>query len=259
MAKSHSNSAGSERKLTRLSMVQRSLSYPTISACIRLGHKYQMDALVKETVSYLRTRYPDDYDAWKIGAPYAPVVSIGVINLARLVGADALLPVAFMECCKLGPSVIDGFTNDDGTHEYLSPPDLKLCIQAQQALIEARVQAMLRVIDLNPILACSHYYDGNSSGSDWYSDEEYTDRRRLKGFYRRLKAGRISDLYTPDAFQDLLPLVRKDIPDLCSPCLSALKTGFSKERRSAFKRLPELIGVQVEGWGQKTESSYSSP
>ncbi|TFK84831.1 hypothetical protein K466DRAFT_601694 [Polyporus arcularius HHB13444] len=121
--------------------------FNAVSACIRLGHKYQVDRLVEEGLKYLRTLYPDDFstlekrrDEEVPDAAYA----ISVVNIARLTGADYLLPVALAQCCQLRSDIVKGFRREDGTCEYLSTVDLGRCFQAKELLIEARVQTFRR-------------------------------------------------------------------------------------------------------------------
>lgn len=80
------------------------ITYHKLSALIRIGHKYQMDHLVHQSLDYLRTMYPDDWSVCSKGTPMWRLgqYSIGVVNLARLTGAHHLLPCALMQCCSLG-------------------------------------------------------------------------------------------------------------------------------------------------------------
>ncbi|KAI0753723.1 hypothetical protein C8Q74DRAFT_1320211 [Fomes fomentarius] len=113
----------------------QTITYHKISALIRIGHKYQMDHLVQQSLDYLRTIVcSKGPPVWRLRQ-----YSIGVVNLTRLTGAHHLLPCALMQCCSLGSSVVDGFAREDGTREYLSPQDLGLCFNAKDKLIEARV------------------------------------------------------------------------------------------------------------------------
>ena len=213
-----------------------------MSACLRLGHKYQMDSVVEEGIAYLRTCYPNNYNSWKKCTPFQPpTYSIGVINIARLIGADDLLPVAFLECCKLGEKVIDGFLREDGGYECLSIPDLKLCMRAQQTLAEARVQAVLRVIDTCPPDDC------HESDSEVDSDDSDHDCEIPSRFRRILQNGSAPGLCTPDVFAPLSTLA-EHTPGLCTACYKMLNRHFAREKRSIFKRLPTLLGITVAGW-----------
>ena len=233
-------------------MVQKPLTYHDVSAYIRIGHKYQMDAFVKECVTYLRALYPDDYETWKTSKPFLPPYSIGIINLARLAGADVLLPAAFLECCRLGPDAVDGLRNPDGTVEYLSPHDLKIYICAQRDLMKARVQIALRAFNTGPAPDCGHA-DSDDPNSEDETDAE--DSVILECFFEDLKMGKIKNLYTPCPFTNFVPLIKRHTPGLCSACEKMLKDRIQQEKCAAFKRLPELVGIRVDGWGQKTPPS----
>ena len=84
--------------------------------------------------------YPSTYSAYCSRTGCFPGVwSIHVVNLARLIGAHDLIPVALMECCKAGGKIVYGCQSpiSPGIREGLSAPDLQLLFQAQKQLIKA--------------------------------------------------------------------------------------------------------------------------
>ncbi|RDX49028.1 hypothetical protein OH76DRAFT_1351489, partial [Lentinus brumalis] len=116
-------------------------AFHTISAYIRLGHKYQINTLFDESLSYLKECFTTDLkarQAWldhRVQVPlewgsYRPeIYAIGVVNLARLAHCDTILPTALAACCSLRvESLFDGFVREDGTRERLSEGDLRLCM-----------------------------------------------------------------------------------------------------------------------------------
>ncbi|KAI1795360.1 hypothetical protein LXA43DRAFT_1178816 [Ganoderma leucocontextum] len=110
-------------------------SFDAISATIRLGQKYQMSQYVEYTLGYLKEHYTDDFDEWEdtnCSPPsFSPEHAIGVVNLARLIGADSLLPTALLVCCGLGKSLVNGFQRADGSREHLTLDDIGLFRGAQ--------------------------------------------------------------------------------------------------------------------------------
>ncbi|KAI1795374.1 hypothetical protein LXA43DRAFT_855926, partial [Ganoderma leucocontextum] len=120
-------------------------TYQAISACVRLGHKYQLDHLLDSTLGYLRRYYPTNFNTYAnfLTPPplFRPIHSIGVVNLACLTGAHDLLPIALYECCSLAAvELLRGFRRNDGTHKLLSSADLALCIGAQATLVKVHIE-----------------------------------------------------------------------------------------------------------------------
>ncbi|KAH9925685.1 uncharacterized protein BXZ73DRAFT_34569, partial [Epithele typhae] len=116
-------------------------SFDQLSACVRLGHKYQMSAIYAPAMDYLKRRFAPTLDGWKKwttsrGEPYTlprctPAHAIGVANLARLTGEHALLPLALLGCAQLGcKQLTDGFAYGDGERETLSAEDTVLCLES---------------------------------------------------------------------------------------------------------------------------------
>ncbi|RPD53663.1 hypothetical protein L227DRAFT_384391 [Lentinus tigrinus ALCF2SS1-6] len=94
-----------------------STTYETIAAYLRLGHKYQVDTLFDQSLSYLKRYFTTDFDIWQQwlkhnqyqvpvewGGHESKLFAIGVVNLARLAQCDALLPSALAVCCSSMPT-----------------------------------------------------------------------------------------------------------------------------------------------------------
>ena len=130
-----------------------------MSAWIRLGHKYEVEKLVENGLRYLRRFYPNTLSPdpaqphiWGGPIKDRPVdvrerSAIAIVNLARLIGNHDLLPLALLECCKLGANIFKGYKREDGTVEYLCPDDLGRCFAARGGLELAVVGAYLRALE----------------------------------------------------------------------------------------------------------------
>ncbi|EIW56922.1 uncharacterized protein TRAVEDRAFT_81124, partial [Trametes versicolor FP-101664 SS1] len=105
-------------------------TYHTISAAVRLGHKYQMPDLLDNALGFLKAYYPTDCDAWRTidrGLPGFKVEhTIGVVNLARLTDDASLLLMALFACCNIenAETVVRGFEREDGSREQLALDDV---------------------------------------------------------------------------------------------------------------------------------------
>ncbi|KAI0705966.1 hypothetical protein C8T65DRAFT_740693 [Cerioporus squamosus] len=126
-------------------------SFYDISAYVRLGHKYQIDELLKQALDFLKRHFTTDFDTWYAHELYVPekwddVHAIGVVNITHLVGCDSLLPSALSVCCMLdGKDLVGGFVREDGTRERLSEQDLTLYITAISTLCQASTGVVLAV------------------------------------------------------------------------------------------------------------------
>ena len=108
---------------------------------MRLGQKYQIGHLLESSLSYLRKYFPTTLDEWKdrtycdMPGRWRREEAIGVVNLARLTGTEAILPTAMVVCCQLDvKDLIHGFTLEDGSREKLSDEDVVRCMAAKHTL-----------------------------------------------------------------------------------------------------------------------------
>lgn len=99
--------------------------FPHVSASIRLAHKYKMTSICDEGMKLLITYYDARYDflAYRDGLcalEAEPVHSIHAIHITYLTGAD-ILPLAFLQCARVGPDLVLGYGREDGTRIFLTP------------------------------------------------------------------------------------------------------------------------------------------
>ncbi|KAI0706734.1 hypothetical protein C8T65DRAFT_577234 [Cerioporus squamosus] len=130
-------------------------AFDVVAAVIRLGHKYEIDWMVKKGLEYLKRRYPDDYLRWSLQAtdptvrfddPSVFARSISVVNLARLTDTPSLLRPAFLLCCMMDPHVLmQGYQREDGTCERLSADDLTRVLLARTELVRLDALAAIRI------------------------------------------------------------------------------------------------------------------
>ncbi|RPD76890.1 hypothetical protein L226DRAFT_611302 [Lentinus tigrinus ALCF2SS1-7] len=219
-------------------------TFHEISAYIRLGHKYQCDKLVQRSVDYLKKYYVDNFDEWfkvtSLDPPtFQSIHRIGVVNLARLAGADGLLPVALMCCCMLGSDISKGFTREDGTLETLSVEDLTRCFVGRAKLLEATFVATHRTFRDTVAPDCKNP-----------SRCKEALQRLLHQMIENADLMRdIRDLRFDNSKTDYINSTDDD-RELCSRCFTMIgKTGRQQEQhKEIFKKLPEIMDVQVEGW-----------
>ncbi|RDX45991.1 hypothetical protein OH76DRAFT_1407329 [Lentinus brumalis] len=226
-------------------------NFNEISAYIRLGHKYQCDKLVQRSVDYLKKYYVDNFDEWfkvtSLDPPtFQSIHRIGVVNLARLAGADALLPVALMCCCMLGADISKGFIREDGTLETLSVEDLTRCFVGRAKLLEATFVATHRTFRNTVALDCKNPPRCKEAL-----------QRLLHQMIENAELMRdIRDLRFDNSKTDYINSTDDD-RELCSRCFAMIgKTGRQQEQhKEIFRKLPEIMDVQVEGWWTGVENT----
>ena len=238
-------------------------SFSEISAHIRFGRDYKAETLLKRSLDYLKKFYVTELAAWlqlpSLDPPFfEPIHAIGVVNLARLLGKDgeALLPIALMRCCMLGAGVVEGYVREDGIKEMLSPADLGRCFEGRVKLLEASVRA------------------AETLRAHTTSDECSRPQRckaALQRFIAELVGSGDSDSPASGAaIRDALCCLRWDLAlslssrrayiqeagadaqavgeeKLCARCFARQL----EEQRKIFAKLPQMMGVSVEGWATR--------
>ncbi|KAH9925684.1 uncharacterized protein BXZ73DRAFT_49920, partial [Epithele typhae] len=126
-------------------------TFDELSAYVRLGHKYQMDAFYEPAMDYLERFFSPTLDRWNKWSSRdelytlpgcAPESAIGIVNLARLTGKESLVPLALLSCCQLGGKLLKGLARPDGTYETLSTEDFERCFNAMPRLTSHGIEWM---------------------------------------------------------------------------------------------------------------------
>ncbi|EIW56857.1 uncharacterized protein TRAVEDRAFT_127869 [Trametes versicolor FP-101664 SS1] len=215
-------------------------SFEFVSACIRLGLKYEIKQIYDTALAILKNRYTDNIDHWDSlsnrgsQTGFDDIHAIGVVNLARLIGDSSMLPVALWQCCRLGSDLVHGLAREDGTRENLTLDDLGLCFAAQERLIKAGVRARLRVF------------------APTVSEKCQNATKCKEVFVKALRSlEKKADIIAgTDPFVPYTRISLEGVLGLCSTCSSEVKARDQKERRAVWNRLPALLGIEVPGWGK---------
>ncbi len=215
-------------------------SFEFVSACIRLGLKYEIKQIYDTALAILKSRYTDNFDHWdSLGSRasrtgFDDIHAIGVVNLARLIGDSTMLPVALWQCCRLGSDLVRGFAREDGTRENLTIDDLGLCFASQERLIKAGVRARLRVF------------------SPTVSEKCQNAAKCKEVFVKALRSleKKVDIIAGTDPFVPYTRICLEGVLGLCSTCSSEVKARDQKERRAIWNRLPALLGIEDPRWGK---------
>ncbi|KAM5536763.1 hypothetical protein V8D89_009573 [Ganoderma adspersum] len=174
---------------------------------------------------------------------WSDLEAIGVVNLARLTGELSVLPSAFVVCicassqgAKNGSGIGYGIVREDGSREFLSPHDLSLCFEGKTYLRTATVAAVFRTFDLTV-----------SRGCKTPPDCKRTLRTVLLGLERSLNV-----LLDGNPFATYEEFVLGHVHlGVCPTCTGMVENQSLKERKRVWNRLPELLGIDVPGWGEQ--------
>ena len=222
-------------------------TFDQVAAAIRLSHKYKVEDVLTQAIGLLQERhFSPDYSAWQERTVLPNIltqghVAIGVINLSRLTGVTSLLPTAIYGCVRLGSAILDGWRRDDGVVEYLTPQDLKLCLDLRDALDSEAAAIFLRLFDGTPCAKCiepescrAHLHDAKQ---DMFS-ENFPFCPSLESWH-------------PSLEEDLEPY------GICDECRHALFIREHQERHNLWGRLPDLLKAMSPG--TPSASDHSQP
>ncbi|RPD58519.1 hypothetical protein L226DRAFT_614693 [Lentinus tigrinus ALCF2SS1-7] len=216
-------------------------SFEVVSACVRLGHKYQMTSIYEQAMRYLKLFFTDSLDTFRETPTFIPPAfqskhAIGVVNLAHLTQEPTMLPVAMWMCCRLGANILDGFMYSDGERETLSSEDLRLCLNANAELLKFTILAILRTYAPLPPGCCKL-----EAGND-----------RCQEVFHQLSetAGQVAHITTMPNPVMLFDVSHVDAPGLCKGCSAAVRERREKRQRENWKQLPSMLGIagDVPGW-----------
>ncbi|PIL26479.1 hypothetical protein GSI_12237 [Ganoderma sinense ZZ0214-1] len=219
-------------------------TFDELSAVIRLAHKYHIQDVQDQALAFLQeTVFPSSFARWYepfTGTHVTAIQSIGVVNIARLTNTPSLLPHGFYFCTYLGGKLFDGWTREDGTVEQLSTDDLRRCFDGQRALaleanlIPGEIFTEAQMADCTSPARCQLTWQQTLRGIGTCR-EVNVDRRALD---------RWNPMITNMAKDEMGAPAR-----ICRVCEKELLRRERRQRYLIWKKLPEIFGVTVEGWG----------
>ncbi|KAL1938722.1 hypothetical protein VTO73DRAFT_11325 [Trametes versicolor] len=102
------------------------IPFPVISALMRLGHKYEIKGFCSEDIDATFDFTKDEEGAELFEA----------VNLARLTGKFAILPLALYKCCQRDVAeIMFGIEREAGGVVRLSQDDIERCVRARERLL----------------------------------------------------------------------------------------------------------------------------
>lgn len=156
------------------------------------------------------------------------------MNLAHLTNTPLMLPLALFECCRLGSKVLNTWTREDGTTEYLCITDFKYCMDAR--IVLGQEQFLLsRTFDTVPLVKCA---------------------------MRGIRTTQVTSILRAVVSEEM---VRKPVlfdwarsiratGGLCEGCRQVLLDRNHAERQRIWDSLPGVFGIAVEGWAKADDA-----
>lgn len=124
------------------------IPFPVISALMRLGHKYEIKGVIDEAANHLEEYFTTDFRRWlqfcseDIDATFdftqdeEGAELFEDVNLARLTGKSAILPLALYKCCQRDVAeILFGIEREAGGVVRLSQDDIERCVRARERLL----------------------------------------------------------------------------------------------------------------------------
>lgn len=211
-----------------------------VSAYIRLAHKYQMDDLLEQWTDYLKDHFTNSFDVWKsheqvVPKGMQPIHAIGVVNLARLTGCHSILPTALSVCTMLGEAIVHGFPRTDGFREQLGSDDLARCFKLKGDLIQANAVVLLKTL---------------LSESAPFCQRPGHCRAKLAQVLASYKIRNFAADFAPAGLVPRWKMYDEELHSygVCDVCRDALRLEYHNEQVLVWRQLPEMLGIEVDGW-----------
>ena len=219
------------------------ITFDEVSAIIRLTHKYHIEDLLAQALSSLQESIKTTFKSREDDSIVSPIevddfAAIAVVNLARLTDTPSLLPVALYKCCSLGGAIVDGWIREDESVEYLSPADLKRCINGRNALAKEAFSIVSAIFDATPSMECKIPKACEAAIRVLLSEAFENDG--------------VADSTVLDSWAEIIRgyAQSQDDDGFCEACETELIARDLAERERVWIRLPEIFGVEVLDWNK---------
>ena len=217
-----------------------------LSAYVRLGTKYGMETLVSQSLSYLSSRFPEDFDTWLEWDGCVPFRThrdlaeylITILDLAHLTQYKRFVPAALLLACTVRETrLLDGFTLPDGTTGRLCTEDV-----ARVMVLNGELGARL------PVMLWELLEEFSSPYTCVRAPGECSAIMKLPAFTREmrkriLRRMRSSEYPLPkwDAMEDVV--YRQGV---CRDCNACLAINWQQKLREVWLSLPDILNLRDE-------------
>ncbi|KAJ6593451.1 hypothetical protein B0H19DRAFT_1090359 [Mycena capillaripes] len=131
---------------------EKAVPFPVLAGLIRLGRKYDFEALFKAALEWLTFENPNNLEEYHdLGGDQTnvhsftrilayPGLEFDIITLARECNLLSILPCAYFRATMSQTALFDGIPRGDGTIATLLPIDQRRCVLGRERLVKAQFQ-----------------------------------------------------------------------------------------------------------------------
>ncbi|KAJ7756571.1 hypothetical protein B0H16DRAFT_1538427 [Mycena metata] len=205
--------------------------FPIVAGILRLSQKYQVDPLRKRALVHLSERCAMTLQKWEESDEWESEVNpIILLNLAREVSADWILPSVLAACCWLEPDeLVYGLPPSPGltARITLTPADIVLCMRGAVKLHTTWTSKLYDFL----------WVPQETSGCV-EAPECFVKRVETRRAVEQCRSEKILPLYlwNDDDWQSLWAGV-------CTPCFHFMQKLYVESREEYWQALPEIFGL----------------
>lgn len=198
--------------------------------------RYSVDFLAK----YFSHRFDDVYGTGdrESNLIISGAQAVAAVNLARLVNAKSILPLALFQCCQLGAELVYGYRREDGTIDQLTTEDLVRCLEGRVALMQENAAIALNLFRGQVSPGCT---DPSSCSSALKRQRDDL-----------CKVSNVHVVAGYDAFgrwdEDWIETEKDGRKIFCNSCVLMLKAREEEKQRAVWRKLPFIFNVEVDNW-----------
>ncbi|KAL1950001.1 hypothetical protein VTO73DRAFT_8882 [Trametes versicolor] len=240
--------------------MSKRIPFAVLAALMRLGHKYELTDIVDKAANYLEEYFTADFDTWPhlCYAEHGPKFDFSskkpadlfeCVNIARLTGKTAMLPLMLYRCCQLGiGDILTGSKRCTGTIERLSEGDIERCLVGRDRLLQLSGKIVPALV-------------GATCAAQCVSREACSQRiQRLRAVPEKtaglLTTAALVGLECP--LRRLHKFTELDCwQGLCYSCGLGLRHNYKKTQREIWDKLPSVFGFEKGELGRVWAGRYT--
>ncbi|KAJ7018705.1 hypothetical protein C8F04DRAFT_1150423 [Mycena alexandri] len=210
-------------------------TFEILAGVLRMSHKYEVDGLRKRALTHLSsahsTEFGDDgstlhhdLPSWRTAlADGTNDENMLIVELARQVGADWILPTAFYRMCE------HSYEETIITRTALSTGDKVRCFQGLRFLETTGAASVLQFLCNHEVAMCPQPYECLVART--IKHQSVSERR---DYSRETETTMPFELWGEGDWDDL---------EVCDPCLSQMQKVHREARKRLWDQLPGIFGL----------------
>lgn len=219
---------------------QKTLSFASIAAMIRLGRKYGFTRLQANALRRLQTLFPKTLstDGLRGHPQFTAEFLLDVINLAEENSIKSILPAAYLQLCltcSLDP-ILNGVQRKDGTQLRLSHESMTCCVLGREDLASQLPTLIF------PSLLREPTNDPRTSSMcpRGWSSPCNSSFGAIRAAFLASSENKMKFLKRPEGINQL-------VAGFCVECKKAIVERYTAGRKSVWDQLPSFF--ELPNWG----------